>query len=77
MLWHYLNHRLELAVGIALEIIGGTNHFQSFLEHFYSLYSQSLKNKHELDQCSLDLQTNLKRIDKVFTIRWVASSFRA
>ena len=77
ILWHCLNHRLELAVGIALEIIGGTNHFQSFLEHFYSLYSQSPKNKRELDQCSHDLQTTLKRIGKVFTIRWVASSFRA
>ena len=77
ILWHCLNHRLELAVGIALEIIGGTNDFQSFLEHLYSLYSQSPKNKRELDQCSHDLQTTLKRIGKVFTIRWVASSFRA
>ena len=77
VLWHCLNHRLELAVGIALEIIGGTNDFQSFLEHLYSLYSQSPKNKRELDQCSHDLQTTLKRIGKVFTIRWVASSFRA
>ena len=25
ILWHCLNHILELAVGIALEIIGGTN----------------------------------------------------
>ena len=50
ILWHCLNHRLELAVGIALEIIGGTNDFQSFLEHLYSLYSQSPKNKRELDQ---------------------------
>ena len=79
ILWHCLsglNHILELAVGIALEIIGGTNHFQSFLEHFYSLYSQSPKNKRELDQCSHDLQTTLKRIGKVFTIRWVALSLR-
>ena len=77
ILWHCLNHRLELAVGNALEIIGGTNDFQSFLEHLYSLYSQSPKNKRELDQCSHDLQTTLKRMGKVFTIRWVASSFRA
>ena len=77
ILWHCLNHRLELALGIALEIIGGTNDFQSFLEHLYSLYSQSPKNKRELDQCFHDLQTTLKRIGKVFTIRWVASSFRA
>ena len=76
-MWHCLNHRLELAVGIALEIIGGTNDFQSFLEHLYLLYSQSPKNKRELDQCSHDLQTTLKRIGKVFSIRWVASSFRA
>ena len=27
ILWHGLNHRLELAVGNALEIIGGTNDF--------------------------------------------------
>ena len=77
ILWHCLNHRLELAVGIALEIIGGTNDFQSFLEHLYSLYSQSPKNKRELDQCFHDLQTTLKEIGKVLTIRWVASSFRA
>ena len=56
---------------------GGTNDFQLFLEHLYSLYSQSPKNKREPDQCSHDLQTTLKRIGKVFTIRWVASSFRA
>ena len=77
ILWHCLNHRLELVVGNALESISGTNDFQSFLEHFYWLYSQSLKSKRELDQCSHDLQTTLKIIGKVFTIRWVASSFRA
>ena len=77
ILWHCLNHRLELAEGIAREIIGGTNDFQSFLEHLYSLYSQSSKNKPELYQCFHDLQTTLKRIGKVFAIRWVPSSFRA
>ena len=77
ILWHCLNHRLELAIGITLEIIGGTNDFQSLFEHLYSLYSQSPKNRRELEQCSHDLQTTLKRIGKVFTFRWVASSFRA
>ena len=68
ILWHCLNHRLELAIGITLEIIGGTNDFQSLFEHLYSLYSQSPKNRRELEHCSHDLQTTLKRI---------ASSFRA
>ena len=72
ILWHCLNHGLELVVGNALESVSGTNDFQSFLEHYYSLYSQSPKNKREFDQCSHDLQTTLKRIAKVFTIRWVA-----
>ena len=44
ILWH----RLGLAVGHALEIISGTNDFQSFFEHLYSLYSQLPKNKWEL-----------------------------
>ena len=39
ILWDCLNHRLELAVGNALESISGTNDFQSFLEHLYSMYS--------------------------------------
>ena len=33
ILWHCLNHRLELVVGNALESVSGTNDFQSFLEH--------------------------------------------
>ena len=52
ILWHCFNHRLELAVGNAIESISGSNDFQSFLEHLYSLYSQSPKNKRELNQCS-------------------------
>ena len=65
ILWHCLNHRLELAMGNALESISGTNGSQSFLEHLCSLYSQSPKNMRELDQCFHDLQTTLKRIGKV------------
>ena len=77
VLWHCLIHKLELAVENALESISGTNDFQSFLEHLYLLYSQSLKNKRELEQCFHNLQMTLKRIGKVFITCWVASSFRA
>ena len=69
ILWHYLNHRLELAIGNALEIISSRNDFQPFLEHLYSMYSQSPKNKGELNQCSHDLQMTLKRIGKMFIVR--------
>jgi len=55
----------------------GTNDLQSFLESLYSLYSQSPKNMRELSDCDMICISASKRIGKVFTIRWVASSFRA
>ena len=69
ILWHCLNHRLEFAVENALKIISGTNDFQSFLQHSYTLYSQSPKKKRKLSEYFHDLQMNLKRIGKVFTFR--------
>ena len=77
VLWYCLNHRLELAVGNALDATSGTNDLQSFLECLYALYSQSPKNMRELSNCAHDLNLTLKRIGKVFAVRWVASSFRA
>lgn len=77
VLWHCLNHRLELAVDQALDVTGGTKDFQSFLDSLYSLYSQSPKNTRELGECAQNLDITLKKIGRVFNIRWVASSFRA
>ena len=77
VLWHYLNHRLELDLGNVLDATSDTNDLQSFLECLYYLYSQSPKNMRELSNCAYDLHLTLKRIGKVFTVRWVASSFRA
>ena len=61
----------------ALDVTGGTKDFQAFLDSLYSLYSQSPKNVRELQECAQDLHTTLKRIGKVFSVRWVASSYRA
>ncbi|KAJ8252839.1 hypothetical protein GJAV_G00206160 [Gymnothorax javanicus] len=77
VLWHCLNHRLELAADQALDVTGGTKDFQAFLDSLYSLYSQSLKNVRELSECAHNLHITLKRIGKVFSVRWVASSYRA
>uniref|UniRef100_A0A3P9IIB3 DUF4371 domain-containing protein n=1 Tax=Oryzias latipes TaxID=8090 RepID=A0A3P9IIB3_ORYLA len=77
VLWHCLNHRLELAVDQALDKTGGTKDFQAFLDSLYSLYSQSPKNMRELSECAHNLHITLKRIGRVFSIRWVASSWRA
>ena len=61
VLWHCLNHRLELAVGNALNATSGTNDLQPFLESLYSLYSQSPKNMRELSGCAHDLHIRLKK----------------
>uniref|UniRef100_A0A3B3CBF3 DUF4371 domain-containing protein n=1 Tax=Oryzias melastigma TaxID=30732 RepID=A0A3B3CBF3_ORYME len=76
-LWHCLNHRLELAVAQALNKTGGTKDFQAFLDSIYSLHSQSPKNMRELNECAHNLHITLKRIGRVFSVRWVASSWRA
>uniref|UniRef100_A0A8C7YBF1 E3 SUMO-protein ligase KIAA1586-like n=1 Tax=Oryzias sinensis TaxID=183150 RepID=A0A8C7YBF1_9TELE len=77
VLWHCLNHTLELAVDQALDKTGGTKDFQAFLDSLYSLYSQSPKNMRELSECARNLHITLKRIGRVFSVRWVASSWRA
>lgn len=74
ILWHYCNHRLELAVSDTLKEVHGTNHFQSFIEKLYALYHQSPKNSNELIICAASLEQKLLHIGKIFTIRWVASS---
>ena len=63
ILWHCLNHRLEFAIRNALEIVN-TNDFQSFLQHLYSLYSHSPKNKWKLSEYFHALDITLKRIWK-------------
>lgn len=75
ILWHCLNHRLELAVGDSLNEVGGINHFKAFLDTIYSLYSQSSKNLLELKSCATLLEAEIKKIGKVLDTRWPASSF--
>ncbi|KAK5868102.1 hypothetical protein PBY51_012542 [Eleginops maclovinus] len=77
VLWHCLNHRLELAVAQALEATGGTKDFQAFLDALYTLYCQSPKSMRELSECAHNLHITLRRIVRVFNVRWVASSWRA
>jgi len=74
---HCMAHRLELSVADALKSVTATNHFQAFITSIYSLYSQSPKNQRELGRAASETETVILRIKGVFTVRWVASSFRA
>lgn len=74
--WHCAAHRLELAVGDALSDVTGTNHFKIFMEKLYCVFSMSPKNQRELADVAESLNVQLLKIGKVFSIRWVASSYR-
>lgn len=41
------------------------------------MYSQSLKNQRELGSAAADTNTQLLQIKGIFTVCWVASSFRS
>lgn len=45
------------------------------LQALYAIYHQSTKNARELEQAASELNMQILKIGKVFTIRWVASSF--
>ena len=75
--WQCLNHRLELAVGDAVDETQGTSHFQSFMDCLYSLYSRSPKTQKQLQTAAGELSLQLMKIGRVLGTRWVASSFRA
>jgi hypothetical protein len=77
IVWHCLNHRLELAVGDAISEVTAVNHFQMFFDKLYSLYSRSPKNKIQLSECAVDVDEQLRKIGRILGVRWVASSFRS
>ena len=76
IVWHCLNHRLELAVGDTVKQTNNVNHFKSFLDKMYTLYHRSPKNCRELAEHAQQLEVNLQTIGRVLDVRWAASSFR-
>lgn len=77
MLWHCMSHRIELAVSDAIHSIDGFHHIEVLFEKIYSVYSTSAKHQREIVKISSDLDDEFKKVGRIFTIRWVASSYRA
>ncbi|XP_062926722.1 E3 SUMO-protein ligase KIAA1586-like [Mobula hypostoma] len=76
IIWHCLIHRLELAVGDLVREVHGINHFQSFMDKLYSVYSRSPLNQKELSEWASQLEQQICKIGHVLGTRWGASSFR-
>jgi len=75
--WHCLNHRLELVVHDSIKDIGALNHFKSFIDSLYVLYSTSPKNQNELRNMCNELDILFLKLGRVLDVCWVASSWRA
>ena len=71
LLWRCLNHRLELAVADAISSTGGFFSIQSVIEKIHNIYSSKLQRQSK--DIASDLELQIQKIGKIFTITWVAS----
>jgi len=68
----HLAHKLELEVNDSLKCVTGCNHFEHFISKLYTMYHQSTMNARLLSEAPSAVHMSLL---KIFTIRWVASSY--
>ncbi|CAG9831280.1 unnamed protein product [Diabrotica balteata] len=69
IVWHCMNHTLELALSDAVDEVWAVNHFQIFMGRIYFINSKSPKNQRELSECALKLIQQLQKIGKVLGTR--------
>lgn len=75
VIWHCLCHRLELAISDAKASSNQFSQFQEVFNKIYKFYSTSSTNCNEIKKISSELDKKFKKIGKIFTIRWSASSY--
>ena len=75
--FHCMAHRLELAVKDAVDTVNPISHFRVFVDELYKVFSMSPKNQRELQSVAESLSVELLKIQRVFDVRWVFSSFLA
>ncbi|CAM4409992.1 unnamed protein product [Lepidochelys kempii] len=77
IIWHCLNHWLQLALDDAINDINEISHFKIFLDKIYAIFHQSNKSQFELKQVSEELYIEIIKIGRVFGPRWASCSLRA
>ena len=77
MVWHCLAHRLELAVTEVRSDFHEISNVQTIFSSVYSFYSRSSMQVAKLSEICKSLSISFKKIGKIFTIRWVASSLNS
>uniref|UniRef100_A0A8C0IKG6 E3 SUMO-protein ligase KIAA1586-like n=1 Tax=Chelonoidis abingdonii TaxID=106734 RepID=A0A8C0IKG6_CHEAB len=77
IIWHCLNHRLQVALDNAISDINEISHFKNFLDKIYAIFHQSNKSQFELKQVSEELYIEIIKIGHVFGPRWASCSLKA
>ncbi|KAF2888044.1 hypothetical protein ILUMI_18130 [Ignelater luminosus] len=77
IVWHCINHRLQLSLDDSISEIKHVNHFKIFLDKIYSVYHQSNKNQTELETIAKEPEIEIIKIGRVLGPRWAACSLRA
>ena len=77
VIWHCLNHRLQLALDDSVNDIKQMNHFKIFMDKIYTIFHQSNKNQMQLYNISKELGLEILKIGRVLGPKWAACSLRS
>ena len=77
VVWHCLNHRLQLALNDSIKEIKHVNHFKIFLDKIYAIFHQSNKAQIQFKDIAEELDMQINKIGRVLGSRWAACSLRA
>ena len=77
IIWHCLNHRLQLVLDDSVKEIKQVNHFQIFMDTIYAIFHHSNKNQMRLYNLPEQLGQGILKIGRVLGPRWDACSLRA
>ncbi|XP_034286848.2 E3 SUMO-protein ligase KIAA1586-like [Pantherophis guttatus] len=77
VIWHCLNHRLQLVLDDSIKEIKQVNHFKIFIDKIYTIFHQSNKNQIELTKISEQLGIEIIKIGSILGPRWAACSLRS
>ena len=64
-------------MGDSVKAVDGFYHIQALFDKIYCCHSYSAKFQRELQEIATELEMEIKKIGKVFDVRWAASSRRA